>query len=117
MTTSDRDPYHPVQAAIWIPPSNCTHPRERLNFTGHFPPENPNLSVFDAHCYQCGSHWDETAQDAPWTELMLKFAHGEFGVVSLTDPEIASKVEWRRQNRYGQIMDDANRESTMDGGS
>jgi hypothetical protein len=39
---------------------------------------------------------------------MEKIALGEFGVVSADNPEISSGVEWMRQNRYADIMRDAN---------
>lgn len=99
-----RDPEYPSQ--IWIPPRACEHPHESINFTGHFPPENHHRSVFNAHCSQCGSQWSQEDTDAPWDQLMLKLANGEFGVVSFADPEIESKVEWKRRTRYDRIMED-----------
>ena len=104
MQRMGRDPEYPSQ--IWIPPRMCEHPRESINFTGQFPPENYDLSVFNAHCLQCGAEWSQADEKAPWDQLMLKLANGEFGVVSLTDPEIEHKVEWRRQTRYDRIMED-----------
>jgi hypothetical protein len=104
MTTPERNPDY--GSPIWLPPSACDHPREKLNFTGHFPPENPELSVFNAHCLKCGASWDQSDKTAPWDQLMLKIANGEFGAIHPDEPEIMDGVEWQRQNRYDQIMRD-----------
>ncbi|GAB3300149.1 hypothetical protein [Parasphingorhabdus pacifica] len=104
-----REPEYPSR--IWMSPRVCEHPRESINFTGHFPPEDHNCSVFNAHCLQCGSQWTQADTDVPWDQLMLKLANGEFGVVSSADPEIERKVEWRRRTRYDQIMEDVTGDS------
>ncbi len=111
MTSPERDPEHPVQTNIFLPPRLCEHPRSQIRFTGHFPPENYELSVFEAHCYSCGSAWNQNDNDAPWDQLMLKIAHGEYGVVSAEEPEIAGISEWKRQTRYDQIMRDVTGDS------
>lgn len=99
------DQEYPSQ--IWVPPFACEHPHERLTFTGNFPQENYNLSVFNANCLQCGASWNQTDTDAPWTQLMEKLALGEFGVVSFEDDDIAHKVDRRRKLRYDVILNDA----------
>jgi hypothetical protein len=104
MSQPARDPEHPSH--IWVPPHACEHPRKALTFIGSFPPENVNLSVFTANCYKCGSEWTQADLNAPWDQLSLKIAYGEFGVVSAADPEIEHKVEWNRQTRYDAIMRD-----------
>lgn len=100
-----RDQEYP--SPIWIPPRACDHPRQAIQFTGHFPPENIELSVFAAHCLKCGSKWDHNSVDAPYTQLLEKIALGKFGVVSAKHPEISNAVEWQRQNRYSEMMSDA----------
>lgn len=105
MTIPARDEEYPSR--IWVPPHACEHPRRSIAFTGQFPPEDIELSVLDARCYKCGSAWNQDSSDAPYAQLMEKIALGEFGVVSVDNPEIASGVEWMRQNRYADIMRDA----------
>ena len=79
-----RDPEYP--SAIWVPPYACDHPCGAINMHGHFPPEDPELSVFNAHCLRCGSRWDQSSTDAPWDQLMRKITQGEFSVVSPHKP-------------------------------
>lgn len=100
-----RDPEYPSQ--IWVPPQQCPHRAESLCLTGSFPPDNPDLGVFDAHCLQCGSAWTHEDTTAPWDQLMRVIAEGRFGVVSWGDEGIAEKVERRRRSRYDAILNDA----------
>ena len=103
-----RDQEYP--STIWLPAHTCEHPYESVQLqVGHFPPENPEgLSVFRMDCFRCGASWNESSTGVPWIYEYLgrMIADGRFGVVSFEDPEIAHKVEWRRQTRYDRIMED-----------
>ncbi len=104
--TPGRDPEYPSQ--IWRPPRACEHEFGSLRLQGVFYQDNPELSLWVAHCLRCGSEWSYgEPEGAPYNRLMQMIAEGHFGVVSAQDPDIDHKVEWRRQCRYDQIMEDA----------
>ncbi|MDA3643834.1 hypothetical protein LZ318_11655 [Saccharopolyspora indica] len=102
-----RDPEY--FSPIWAPPHQCFHPFEHVRLqAGQFPPENPEqLSVFRMDCLMCGSYWDQTStEDWVYEYLGRIIAEGKFGVVSPSGLDLAAPVEWRRQTRYGAIMED-----------
>lgn len=105
MITSGRDDEE-YPSPIWNPPSLCDHPKERLSFQGHFPPETPYEGVFHATCNWCGSAWNQRDNDAPWDQMMGRLMEGSFGTVSFTQQDIGDKVEWQRQTRYGDMLQD-----------
>lgn len=102
-----RDPEYP--SPIWANPKYCLHPYEHLRLqAANFPPNNPAAAVWRVDCFVCGTSWDQSNSPDWVIEYLTEvISSGRFEVVGTpADLDIASRIEWERQNRYSQMLAD-----------